>query len=370
PSVPSGNTTTNWELEMRCLPATTQFDTSIFAVSNKEWDIDTLAFTFNSTLCRFELRMSIPLFQGVPTNLNIYCGINQASGNWPIIENGIAGVYLPYDTTPYFTFTGLQGTILSHSDIITTTKNGNTITMQFSDSARCTTIMDGYNALMATGFGTNWINDDTSYKYYRQILFTLYYAPVNCGDGQTYRNLNILKSWPVVKTDANTITITTSAVTNNCIDYPVCNKLKTQQVNNIVISCTATHNLADFTETTKCSLSNFLGQGQSIETESKVPTVESSGSRSYFCWWKNTIPYSSNGWCNQSNNYALWTHYNLKIKITATRNPDGTWIQDPLENFEIYELINPSTECVDYAYQLLVYKKLNGVVTVKKYWRE
>lgn len=383
PSVNSLNYNTNWDLNFKCLPPAGSgvgsydfcAEWSRFTQAAREWDIDTLAFTWNATDCMFELTFEWPSERicviATTEGLYKYAGM-RSTGGGVVITTANPYVYgrgfVSRVDAPSYSQTGLAGwnTKINSYGRIFHSKSGNVFTFVCENQLDYDDLKAGWQHMETSTFKTDFVDDNTDINFYRRYLMNWYTAgALGCGDSETLKQYSFhIKSnfnWDDVN---KTLTVTALAITNGMTSVSGCN-IVYEGANSIVNTLDSTINLTDFTDIeTSCRYTYPLSWGLYL----KVRLPASAATLQEGIYWYgglNAIPCTMEGY--RISGSMQWMHYGFHVVITATMDANGNWLQDPLENFKVSAMFDKNGQVYAYPYYL-VYEKQNGVVTTKVYW--
>lgn len=375
PSAKGANFNTIWQLNLACLK-NQSFTKPVLSDLMRVYDIDTLSFTWDSVNCRFVLDLTFDYaFPSIEYYYyRHYTGLTSMTYN-QIFTNGLHnGMYHTYNsrvlTYQIFYHVTDFSTKVSITNSITTSKSGNVITIVCSDQSDYNSLKNGYTAVMATAFYSGWLNDPTNIKYYRFFSSAWIWTDTSCGDNETQMSLAIHITSVFNWDDANkTVTITLANITNQLTQIDSCD----QAYNIINIYCNSmqsTYNYTDFSnKTTKCRYKSVFGCGYAPNGSTFGQLYSNTCGYVLMTRGIDVVPEALGGtWCLNDSIYS-WFYFHFSTRITALRNDDGSWAQNPLDNFEVYDHYNHETGCYIPSGRL-VYKKAGGSVSVKKYYND
>lgn len=366
PSVKTGIPQTNWELNLKCL-TTQQFDCSFINPNLREYDLSSWSFEDVPASChrRFRINMVnlIPYFwssQNVHYPLHLYAGVNRTSHQSIQIysyNNPTAQVTLTYTKTAVTQSLALPG----YSQRATTTgkvnltKNGNVLVYTCDNIADFETIYNNYQLALNSVWYTNQSNDPADPRYYRFWSFVWRSRPANCGDTALngYTLYFHISSPVVFDPVSKKITITMLSVTNQYSNEP-CNSL-VSSINNYINNTNGFIARADFSEDTLCFEYRPFGYGAGWTGWRANVSTSNFGGYSVSSEGDTTPCGRMAGWCTPDNSTWRFYVFLLGIVITLDKDPDtgdfptnasGQYLRDPLENFILYDMVNPQTGCV------------------------
>lgn len=374
PSVISGNTNTEWDLNLKCflntdaIPFSVDYD--FWNHNMRFWDINTFSFTYNSSLCRFEL--SFNMLNPAPDlyALDFQDYIYSIETNSQLLYDHATGDlvhYLNYKTTAgyRYQYTPGYGKKNSVAGLYITKANGQYI-FEFLDQQEYLDTKTAWNWILASASYMEWVDDPTSVNYYKGFIMEFYLTPSQCGDNETRYQLRAGVNCDVVFDDATMIvTVTMHAMTTG--GYPSssdpCNTVQ-NDLHSYASSLNYQITSNEFQRTfTKCydpvifkSIQSRVISSPSIYSEASFyymiadKSLPQPLSDTRYYKWRDYYPY-----CN----IYIWQ---ARLEITAERDANGNWISDPLENFKVYYKIDPVTYGSSYP-GIVIYEKVNGVVT-------
>ena len=379
PSVVSLNPITEWDLNLKCLDSSINFEYDLLSDSCREWDIDTLNLTYNPSTCRFEMRMNFSCdFNSINysnTNLFKYAGLGVSSSYGTIRESYTGGTFLEYTTglNNYGYAISNYYILKNCDDTVYLSKSGSVYTITCLSQVDYDEIKSGYDQLLLTTWYTSYVNDPTDLNYYRYHNVRWVTAPSGCGDNSTdiYYYFHISSDF-VFDGGSKTVTITPAVITNQ---YPapsgLCNDIM-NDLNSYINQLTVTINRTDFSNTpTLCRFTYPIGYA--VYHGISLPGMAAQSYTRYNFPSNYGVPLNMNSsfylQSNTSTSGYVWFWFWFYLQLTAERNPTtGEWIGDPLENFRVYSSLNSAGEY--YFNYKLIYEKINGVVTTKVYYQD
>jgi len=380
PAVKETTQNTNWRLDMKCHDDTYDFcdEFLIYNTACQQFDIDTLSFTFDTSTCLFNLLMEYALPPVVAPSsvtepgLNKYAGISVGTfGTFSQPSTYVYGAGRAYQTTGSTQSDSVTGYSVKASSkgLITVDKSLNVFTFTCADADDYADLKYGYTEVIKLSNYTGFINDNTKLEYYRAFLVTFYYSGSGgCGDDETLKTLYFHPNSVFTWDDTNKIlTIESASVTNG---YAT----STDPCNEVHSSLTAFVNLinnliseSDYTKTTYCKIKYPFGRFYRYNISLGVTTFPLI--RYVSMPLKYTVPCPTPGWTKFGGNAAwFFFNYHYQVTITAARDINGNWIDDPLENFYVTCGIDKSGVLKTTAKK--IYEMSGGVVTTKVSWTD
>lgn len=361
PSVLETNTNTNWTLDIACLPSGYDFNCNFAKDTWRTLDLNTVRFIYNSTLCRFELRVKPSEWPESIITTNpflLYQGYSYTTLGGKNIVDSINKEYGMYFTVRYrvtdYSYGG-NPTIYSTTDgNITINKTGNLLTYTFASDTDYQSFKSKVQFLQTSDLFNLWNSSDTTdIRYYRFFDASSRITPVQCGDAFTPLSVIIHISSSVTINDiSKSISFTLNNISNNLPDIS-CDTSKST-INQYIVLNNNLYNSPDFNYTTRCHLTDdIIGRAYNDKYLEAPTTVDAGyaltrfGSVGTIC---GTIP----GYCYASYYSYLYGFYLFYLRGVITNT------SDPENNFEIYTLVDPVTSCNIPA--TLIYKKENGIV--------
>ena len=371
PAVITANPNTNWDLEMVCLDSSYVFECDFIPESQRVFDPDTIEMVWNSAACRFEATFEFAAPWPVSsyfTNLFRYSGLGHSSGGSVLVYGIRAGVSATHQTQVSQSFAFQQGfntKVSSYGDIYLS-KIGLAYVIECDDINDFNEIKASYEYLMSSNFYTNWVDDNTEIAYYRYFYVRWITTSEGCGDNESLLYLRIfIDSNFDFNSSTKTITITTKTISNGLTTSgDSCNTVYSNVSSIFVTPINQTANRTDFSASlTKCRYSAPFGYGVFAVIGTTFPFAE--GHFAYRFESKYNPPCEIDfGFKKTGVGYFAEAFY-LNLRITASLDANGDWIDNPLENYEVQTLIDKYGNNLTPPYPV-VYKKVNGVVTVSK----
>lgn len=380
PSVLDSNYQTNWELSLKCLTSSTVFEYDYFDDSAKAYDIDTLSLIWDSTNCLFKLSMqfaNIYPWAFYNTNLGKYCGASGTSYNSATYDavNDIGTISLGYKIQPnssgqYFG-TGVK---LQTDGNVVFAKNGSTFTITCTNATDYNGFKDKLVIMYGSTWYTDWVGkswetDGTDIRHYGYFMMYWITAAVTCGDNETLWVGYFGVGSTVTYDDINYIITIEAVPETNDFTSGTCDS-SGQLVTTVVNSINVAYNLGDFSHTTRCRYTNpFYYYSRYTGAYSLPPVSTDGGWIPGLFYTDKTTPEWMEATFVQITSYPQqgFVNFFIKLVITASRNLDGSWIDDPLQNFEAYSYLNPLTDEFSWPTKYLIYKIEDGVVLTKRY---
>ena len=370
PSVMEQNYNTNWQLDLKCLGNSYVFACDYFTLAHKT--ITSLDLVHDVANCRYQLRASLqepagnwnqaahPFYWMV--QYGGYGGLGHNTGQIDHI-NGVGMINLSYSKTLQNRVWSINGYSVWEDSYgaINVTKSGNVVTFVFSDNRDYQLYLNNYQYLQSTALFTDYSPDPLSVKHYRYIQMTHRMAPFGCGDAYTTNSFSFHVTSSVVFSGGNTLTVTIANVANG---YPQeeCNNAWSN-IQSQINSLQSSINQADYSGVTYCRPVAPIGYSAGYESVLNNPMITYASGSSVSAYSSLTVPCQSMpNFCDWTspNNFWLFTFFYLRVTITAARDVDNNFLEDPRENFEVYSMLNENG-CYVNSNQRLLYKKVNGV---------
>lgn len=365
PSVLEQNTNTNWILRLKCLEesvADFEANCALFTPQMQaEIDISTIYMVNEPSACRYAIyaTMGAPAINmGSSHPLYKYCLWNDtASGiTTNVFTTGEIGMAFSYSTFGNWQtqFSG-SSTCVALEGIITLSKVSNLFTFVFTDVDDYNRYKARYDSMMASSWANDWVDDPTSYYYYR-YAYIYWRKAVSCGDTQTATYIHFHITSIFTFDDQNmTMQIEILNPANQCEGAETC-----------VTTCTSISSRVSMVAGTLNLSASYLGESSvgivSPFAGSRVlPFVNATTTAfavvQYACV-DQSAPCYPDKTCFAPTYTQIWSQCRLYGKITN--------YSDPVNNFEVYDGINRETGCStgsSSASYILIYKVVNGVQT-------
>lgn len=375
PSVISGNVNTTWVLDMVCLPLTFTQELTRFNDDHRIYDADSWNLSYDAVLCRFNLKFKLggPLPTTSGTNLQKYSGMAEFGFGLNTYNNNTFEVTcgMNYKKGTSGTGAAISGysTQIQSYGMVTINKTGTLYTYSFADILDYNDYKTGYDYMMASAWFTSYSPDNTLFTHYKYFSYIFKSTGVlGCGDSETSIPF-IFHPMSTVVFDAinKTIQITPWCPSNGMTSGLPCDDTY-NQINSIVTSLIYYRDRSDYTAYSYCRPKYPLGYGASVQA--MLPSVSALFGKHYYTPFKYAT--YDPMLCTQGNVYSNqrygFTYFYFSLIIKSTRDAQGNWLSDPLLNYEVYMRLNKLNG--DNTGNTLIYKLVDGVVTVKILWSE
>jgi hypothetical protein len=372
PSVISSNTSTEWDLNLKCLPQSTHFEVNSFNDSIRAWDEDTWTLTFDAVNCEFilswEHRLSVAKW--ATTYLDRYAGGSWTAYHVSVNNNQVSADDNYASASMGNRTTGSYGSKIDSNANINLSKLGNVLTIQCNNQTDYNDLKAGYTNLMSGTWFSDWVDDNTKIEYYRYWQVNWRIAPVQCGDNETYKILYIFIDSDFVWDDVNLkVTITLKSISNGLSDTVPCSTVSSSAAT-YVGYINNTYNAADYSIDTMCRYTYPFGAGA-------WKTINVTTSSSYWIWYYYWLDYEyscglplSGTWGAAYPNRFMFTITYLLYVVTASKDEFGSFTEDPQENFQVWARWNAKTGGGANSTNILIYEIENGIETTKLSWED
>ena len=380
PSVLETNVLTNWDLNIKCLTASSVFNCNFLTHDMHTYNLPLTRLDWDAANCRYKLVLkanaTMPNWQNsadVNYPFYFYAGFayHSTTGSYFDRVNNEMGTYMSFNKTPtvfWWTITNYAATT-ALSGNVNLTKVGNVFTLTCASQSDYDWYKNNYNLQIAKTFYTDWSSDPTNVKHYRYWRLYWQSMPAGCGDTtNAAKDIWISKLSTFNWNDAaKTLTITAVNYPSNDIATETCNDSRTK-VAEMILFLGYSITGADFSQNTLCSYPLFgHGIGYSGVTINKV--VDYNTHYGVFAYSPYTSPCGAamNEFYMHPTypaNFEWFTHF-CKTKITATVDGNGDFTESPSDNFEVWDYLHITTRHLVQPFTYyLIYKKENGVQIV------
>jgi hypothetical protein len=385
-------TETSWVARFKCL--TTFPDCNVFD-GVRIFDVLNYSFVYNEGACRWELR--IPFGHQTIRSSNSpyyrfyeYAGIREGSMNsaasyihpdgyfinagisFNKFKNGLGDSY----------YASSYSTRYASVDNVNLIKTGNVFVWTFDSESDYLDILNRYNESKNSDWYNNFVDDLSDINYYRWWHWRFKERPINCGDNPTSATRALyfhIKSTIVFESSGgvHTLTITAFEVASNEWSSESCNSV-VSTINSTINSAKSMINAADYDENTYCYEYKMFGNG--IGYKGEYVSVSDYTHGGVMVRLKGNNVHCFDAWmndgllCNGLSVTGYYYHYYFVGKIDLEKDPEtgdfykdefGNYIDEPTENFSLYDGINPSTQCNSSSIveDRLLLRVENGVIT-------
>lgn len=340
------STNTSWTLYLACLET---FDDTIPA--RVGLDSCSAVMTYNPANCTYIAYIDpLPGYNNlIGTDIQKYYLLIGGGDYDPPFE-----VSIPIQSNCGTTSNAFYGCVVRPSSW-TITKSGNIFTIQFADSTQYNDWLAAYNS--ATSFinthNGGWTSDVTDIDYYRYYDFVVRTGVTQCGDLGTTFNITFHKtSTFTFDSGTNTLTIVGQSGVSNVGKYVA-------PIDPACTNCDDSFPYYNFAQQTLnrpdgVLLSTPVEQDRINAQVYQLGTFQLTGQQSAsYILPLNTLGIPTTNFC-QLPTFLRYFLYGIQVTITD--------LADPINNFEVYNMINVVTNCFGTT-GTLIYKIDNGIVT-------
>ncbi len=365
-------TQTDWILDLKCLDNYVSCD--LLSASRRTVDLTNYQWVNNTESCRYELQFPVDpefpyftvtsspyYFHSIYGNLNVGTfnnGLMYRSGHL-LHTIAMRFDYQKIAVQQLYTVTNYATRYASVANI-NLVKSSNVFTWTFSSKDDYDDVYNRYTAAQSSNWWTGFEDDPSSARYYRVWDFRWKERPENCGDNalSPERRLVFHRKSTVTFDDTGgvyTLTITSYTITNE-YSSEACNTLVTS-INNTILAINSTINAANYDENSLCFEYRMFGYGlgwtgwtYTFLTSKEggwYVGIRGDNNPCYKVWDNDGII----GWSGVSAIYFFLFYYLVDIDVTIDpdtgdfpRDEFGEYIDDPFENFSVYDNINPTTQ--------------------------
>ena len=380
PSVLETNILTNWDLNIKCLTASSVFNCNFLTSDMHTYNLPLTRLDWDAANCRYKLVLKAnATFSNWISSSDVnypfyfYAGFayHLSTGAYWDRANNEMGSYLNFNKAVTLTwwYIPTYATASTLAGSVNLTKVGNVFTLTCTSQTDYDWYKANYNIQIAKVFYTDWSSDPTNIKHYRYWRFYWQSLPNGCGDtiipakDLWFSKLSIF-DW---NDAAKTCTITAVNYASNGMAIETCNNQKTE-VDYMIQTLGYTITGANFSQNTICSYPLFgHGVGYTGITINKVLDYNTqSGIFAYSPYTSPCGPAMNHFYMHPTipANFEWFTHF-CKTKITSTVDGNGDFTESPSDNFEVYDYLHPTTRHLVQPFTaVLIYKKENGVQIV------
>lgn len=351
-------TQTNWQVDLKCIPNSVEFDCDIFnnIEQLREFDLTDWSFVFDEANCRrlFSLKMKNPWhlpynWHGTSNPFRNYTG--SGASNYSTTQDYVTSQYIRVGLQHQVNYNWQSYSLPSYSirypsqDEVTIEKIGTTIKFTFNSVDDYNDAYNNYQQSLTTLWWTNRSLDPSDVRYYRWWNWNWRSRPLNCGDtligavSLYFHHTSLIE----FNSDENGHTLT---IIPSLMPYP--NQWNNEPCNYVVSNINSTINQsnnfvnrADFTQSTFCFEQKFFGYGIGhLEPTSSWISRDSNGGYALTFNGNTHDCFPFNGTCITETSSVMFIAY-IRVMITITVDSEGNWQdgRDPLQNFVVYNLI-------------------------------
>jgi len=377
PSVKETNYNTNWDLHVKCLEATDYdfcAETAHMNQACQAYDIDTIDFRYNTNACRFELLFTRPCpeIPSVSSLMGVtrYAGFSTTTGNTLVSDStyhyGHGWTYAVKTSATSSYFISGYTTKVNTGGKISVSKTGNVVTFVCDSETDYLDFKYSYEYWNTHVLRTDFVDDNTDLKYYRGwIIPWIESGSLGCGDSEISKQWNVhIKSTFVWDDDNYTFTITLFFVTNGMAADGVC-EFVYSNTNGRVSAFNSFYNLADFTNVETYCRSKYP-LGWAVHVVYQLGSTSASLFRANIWNVADGIPCSLP--ITRYLSLIYFYQFYMDVQILASRDSEGNWLENPLENFRVVNRLNKAGAYLTQGIE--IYKIVNNIVVTKVYWED
>jgi hypothetical protein len=346
------NNNTDWTLYLKCLTDITPY---VGPSGSRTIDPNTIIFVWEEANCRYKLTYRNLADYILPTAYNYITRSSYSAGVGEV--NGLFTSYFPKSTNAALgNINGYINTCYALSGQAITSKAGNVLTFVFTNSTDYNYYKTSYNSLIANSNWSNYTSDDSNKNHFK-ICYIQFINGTICGDaGTAYTYWFSAADTFNFNDSTTTITVTKVLLTTSIVTLP-CSSEATIAANACSLS-NGTYNYADFSRTHTLHLKNaFTAYVMNV---SNSDIYNATFYLSKICMHSVILnPLQSSDWLIYPNiegsaGYVGYRATRFRFEVIN--------FSDPVNNFKIYNALNDNGTVK--STDVLVYQKINGVVTV------
>lgn len=374
PSVLDNNINTEWTLRLKCLGIDTEWGCDYPTPEMQEiTDISIVEDTVNcrNLISITKRELFKELYPNTPhpmANMRDYAGLSNTYSSSHSISGTVDEeekkeiVYISNKASynmKQWKSVDSPSEYVNCSSVLHISKTGNKTTFQCTSSDDYNAFYDSYSALMLTGYITEYVNDNTNYRYYRQIGVFIRLSQLNCGDQSSGTVYFVFHPSAIFSFDPNQLKI--EVITSEVVfglPYLECDD-SYDYAEVLANNINQYHNKVDFNVSTMCRVKAPLGSAAGSYESIPIGNIINF-SKGSIIWHRADIQQCEdlNMFCiNQELYPKCYIFYSLFLRLIYTGD------LPKYENYEIHNLLN-SEGCYDPSNPVLIYKVENGVVTV------
>lgn len=372
PSVTTPNHNTNWALYLKCFGEGTELNCGEIVPSG--YAVESVNLEYSAAKCAYLFTYKpvqyIPdlFLAGQPLEFLSVYGLNNiqhAMQSYTADNINKTFTYeLSYRKILYSAGISQPGGNTNHNSLglVNYKKTGNIVEVTYSDSADYDVVYQSWLALQATAYFTDFVDDNTDLKYYRYILANIYMSEIGCGDQSTLVKLVIHPNSTLVFNGTNKLTITLATITNGITEIP-CDTTYSNAIS-LVFTVNNFYNRSNFNYNSLCNPVAFFGATYYLNSQTTQSTTREISAGTFRGNLDDeAVPCTGTNVIQQYNNSTgIWVT-RIKVKITAAIDIDKLYLEDPEDNYEVYQVMDSNGHPVS-GLGTLIYKKVGGVETV------
>lgn len=371
PSVLESNYNTNWQLFLKCLDSSYIFDAS--AVTNDYSKITDINMVWEPTTCSYNIMLTPLLYSPDTYGLGAFRDVYNIGGGSPTTNNSFGIDYINRKYYLRHLYTKSRGiTTISQPGSTQSASSYNTVNYtKINDKLTITyTDIRDYDAAIASLttiqnnpiFFPEFINDNTHINFYRYIRLDLRLTMLTCGDTATSKTIYVHPTSNITINNVSQQIIITFVPITMGLPQIICDTTYAS-CENIVFNTNAAITNPDFNINSKCNPIALFGVSTRATGIVQSTATSVNGGCSFTMADNEQIPFSNVGLLRTIIPNGTWGMYFAYFRsvITATRDVNNEYTQNPIDNFEVYQQLNNVNEI---AVDNLIYKKVEGVVTV------